>query len=247
MNIGNQIQVLRKQNNITQEKLAAEMGVSIAAVSKWENGNSMPNVLMLCALADYFKVTTDELLGRNKMQDFLICDDAAMIREALHGIIMNEGYRNIRLAENGKQLLDAVGKKIPYAIFLDINLPDINGLEILEKIKEQNKSIKVIMITADWAESTRKLAIELGADAYITKPFLPEHIRAVINDSIFFFSYYIHDNFLRFPGYLPHKRYQSIFYPLLVIKVPFQALLQYLLLVTNTKHNNHRIKQHHQK
>lgn len=89
------------------------------------------------------------------------------------------------MAETGKQLLDAVGKKAPYVIFLDINLPDINGLEILEKIKKQNKNIKVIMVTADWAESTRKLAMELGADAYVTKPFLPEHIKAVIDEHIY--------------------------------------------------------------
>ena len=41
MDIGNKILMLRKQQNITQEKLAAEMGVSIAAVSKWENGDSL--------------------------------------------------------------------------------------------------------------------------------------------------------------------------------------------------------------
>ncbi|MEO3944755.1 helix-turn-helix transcriptional regulator [Gorillibacterium sp. CAU 1737] len=52
MNIGNKIQELRKTNGITQEKLAAEMGVSIAAISKWENANSMPDILMLCSLAD---------------------------------------------------------------------------------------------------------------------------------------------------------------------------------------------------
>ena len=65
MNLGRAILELRRKNNVTQEDLAAELGVTAAAVSKWENGYTLPDVLMLCALADYFQVTTDELLGRN--------------------------------------------------------------------------------------------------------------------------------------------------------------------------------------
>ena len=64
MNLGNKILEIRKKKNITQEELAAELGVTAAAVSKWENGNTLPDLFMLCALADYFNVTTDELLGR---------------------------------------------------------------------------------------------------------------------------------------------------------------------------------------
>lgn len=66
MNLGKTIFELRKQKNVTQEDLAAELGVTAAAVSKWENGYTLPDILMLCALADYFTVTTDELLGRAK-------------------------------------------------------------------------------------------------------------------------------------------------------------------------------------
>ncbi len=181
MSIGNQIQWLRKKKNMTQETLAAEMGVSIAAVSKWENGVSMPDIMMLCALADFFEVTTDELLGRKKMSDVIVCDDAAFIRESLYDILLKEGYRNIRLVENGKQLMDAVNAKMPYAILLDINLPDINGLELLKKVKEQDKGIKVIIISGDNSEITMKQAMENGADAFISKPFLPEDIKVAID------------------------------------------------------------------
>lgn len=176
MDIGHKILMLRKQKNITQEKLAAEMGVSIAAVSKWETGNSMPDIIMLCALADFFEVTTDELLGRNKMEEFVICDDARIVREALRTIIAKEGYSNIVLTENGRQLLEVLEKKVPYAVFLDINLPDADGLELLRKIKTQDAAIKVIMVTADTSEQTKNKAVKLGADAYITKPFMAEHI-----------------------------------------------------------------------
>lgn len=66
MNLGKSILELRRHKNVTQEDLAAELGVTAAAVSKWENGYSLPDVLMLCALADYFQVSTDELLGRKE-------------------------------------------------------------------------------------------------------------------------------------------------------------------------------------
>ena len=65
MNLGNNILELRKTQNITQDALAAELGVTAAAVSKWENNYTLPDVLMLCALADFFQVSTDTLLGRD--------------------------------------------------------------------------------------------------------------------------------------------------------------------------------------
>lgn len=68
MDLGRKINELRKRKNITQDELAAELGVTAAAVSKWENNYTLPDILMLCALADYFEVTTDELLGRAATQ-----------------------------------------------------------------------------------------------------------------------------------------------------------------------------------
>ena len=72
MNLGHNILTLRKQKGITQEELAAALGVTAAAVSKWENNYTLPDVLMLSALADFFTVTTDELLGRAKSLRFAV-------------------------------------------------------------------------------------------------------------------------------------------------------------------------------
>ena len=72
MNLGHNILSLRRQKNITQEELAAALGVTSAAVSKWENNYTLPDVLMLSALADFFAVTTDELLGRAKQLRYAV-------------------------------------------------------------------------------------------------------------------------------------------------------------------------------
>ena len=61
--IGSRISALRRKKNMTQEELAAEMGVSAQAVSKWENDLSCPDISLLPQLAKLLGITTDELLG----------------------------------------------------------------------------------------------------------------------------------------------------------------------------------------
>jgi transcriptional regulator with XRE-family HTH domain len=80
MNLGKTILDLRKKKNITQDELAAELGVTAAAVSKWENNYTLPDILMLCALADYFQVSTDELLDRkpNKATAVIVTDPVTL-------------------------------------------------------------------------------------------------------------------------------------------------------------------------
>ena len=68
--LGQMICTYRKLNGISQEELAGIVGVSAGAVSKWERGISIPDLDVLCNLADYFQVTIEELIGRNKKRVF---------------------------------------------------------------------------------------------------------------------------------------------------------------------------------
>ena len=93
MNIGEKILELRKQKCMKQEELAAELGVTAAAVSKWENCNTFPDILMLCALADYFGVTTDELLGRNrKLVYTMIAAETEALGQQIANIAKDYGF-----------------------------------------------------------------------------------------------------------------------------------------------------------
>lgn len=66
--LGEKIRSLRKQRNISQEVLAQYLGVSFQAVSKWENGDTMPDVSMIPAIAIFFEVSTDELFDYNRLE-----------------------------------------------------------------------------------------------------------------------------------------------------------------------------------
>ena len=66
--LGEKIKALRKQKNISQEVFAGYLGVSFQAVSKWENGNTMPDVTMLPAIASFFGVSIDELFDFNLLE-----------------------------------------------------------------------------------------------------------------------------------------------------------------------------------
>ena len=62
-NLGNTIAKLRKSSEITQEQLAEQLGVSVSAVSQWENGKTMPDISAIPVLCHIFDVSSDQLLG----------------------------------------------------------------------------------------------------------------------------------------------------------------------------------------
>lgn len=68
LKLGEKIKSLRKQKNISQEVFAGYLGVSFQAVSKWENGNTLPDVTMIPAIASFFGVSTDELFDFNLLE-----------------------------------------------------------------------------------------------------------------------------------------------------------------------------------
>ncbi len=84
MKLGEKIKSLRKQKKLSQEVFATYLGVSFQAVSKWENGNTMPDVMLIPAIASFFGVSTDELFDFNVLetekQVDAICDEAYKYR-----------------------------------------------------------------------------------------------------------------------------------------------------------------------
>lgn len=101
-----------------------------------------------------------------------IVEDDENIRELISYALRNEGFE-IRAFEKGEDFLIAVKEQIPNLALLDIMLPDIDGIELLTRIRSEYKNfnIKVIMLTAKSSEINKVTGLNLGADDYITKPF----------------------------------------------------------------------------
>lgn len=109
------------------------------------------------------------------MYKILIVDDEDNIRALMKGILSDLG--EIYEAENGKKGLAIFNQNNPDLILLDIMLPDISGVELLQEIREKNKDVKIIMITA---YETIKSVIEImniPISGYITKPFIVKDVR----------------------------------------------------------------------
>jgi DNA-binding NtrC family response regulator len=105
----------------------------------------------------------------------LIVDDELVIRESLHGWLKKSGYR-VDTAEGGSAAL-AMLEKTPYdLLFLDIMMPVMSGLEVLEVVKEDYPQTLVVMITAYGSVETAVQAMKRGAIDYLMKPFDPDQL-----------------------------------------------------------------------
>lgn len=104
------------------------------------------------------------------MERILIIDDDKDFRFVISHALKDEGYDVTALGE-GKRSIDAIKRDSPDLVLLDIKLPDMNGMEILEEIKKIDKDFFVIMITGYGDVNDAVKAMKLGAFDYITKPF----------------------------------------------------------------------------
>ena len=113
----------------------------------------------------------------------LVVDDEHLIRWSLEQNLKKQGYDVIQAA-SGEDALKLVREDAPDIVLLDIQLPGINGLEVLEKIKEIDEGIIVIMITALGVVETAVKAMRSGAHDYINKPFNLDELAIVIKKAL---------------------------------------------------------------
>ncbi|MEQ4482688.1 response regulator [Cohnella silvisoli] len=110
----------------------------------------------------------------------LIVDDQVGIRILLLEVFATEGYDTFQAA-NGRAALDIVKNHRPDLVLLDMKIPGMDGLEILKQIKEYDRGIKVIMMTAYGELDMIKEATDLGALMHFTKPFDIDEMRLAVN------------------------------------------------------------------
>ena len=104
------------------------------------------------------------------MHTVLLVEDDLQLAKIVKRILESKNFKVI-LVEDGKEALKFIKEKDFDLYLVDINIPEINGLELVKYIKELEKDGKIVMITASVEEHNFKKAYEYGCDDYIKKPF----------------------------------------------------------------------------
>lgn len=109
----------------------------------------------------------------------LIVEDENQVARLIELELSYEGYQ-VEIADDGKEALEKVEKFKPDLIVLDWILPEIDGLEVVRRVRSDGNDVPVIMLTGKSALSDKVVSLDSGADDYLTKPFATEELLARI-------------------------------------------------------------------
>lgn len=114
----------------------------------------------------------------------LVVEDSTMTRSLIVSSLEDLGDFTVVEAADGFQALRKLPEIVPDLVITDINMPDINGLEVVRFVKQsdQYKHIPVIIVTTEGRDVDRERGLKLGADRYVIKPFDPEELQGFVKD-----------------------------------------------------------------
>jgi DNA-binding response OmpR family regulator len=119
--------------------------------------------------------------------DILIAEDEPSILEALSFVLQRAGW-SVHSVTDGEAVMDAVRHERPRVLILDVMLPKRSGFEVLKQIRADTgtRSLPVLVLTAKGQAQDRRIAEELGADSFVTKPYsnvdVVEAVRALLGE-----------------------------------------------------------------
>ena len=116
------------------------------------------------------------------MATILLADDAAFMRMTIKNALAKEGYTDVHEAADGLQAVEQYNEIKPDLVFMDITMPNMDGLEALKTIKGNDPNAKVIMCSAMGQEAMVIDAVKSGAKDFIVKPFKPDRIIKAVKD-----------------------------------------------------------------
>ena len=112
----------------------------------------------------------------------LIIEDEETILRFMTTVLKHNGYKVLR-AQNGAEALQMVESYCPNLIILDLGLPDMDGVDILKQLRSWS-AIPILIVSARTMEKDKVLALDLGADDYICKPFGTEEFLARVRTAL---------------------------------------------------------------
>lgn len=107
--------------------------------------------------------------------DIILVDDHTLVRGAIKNILMSqEDFNVIGEASNGKEAVKMVNKLNPGIVLMDLNMPELDGIEATKEIKEKNPEIAIIILTVSDTEISLAETLKAGATGYLLKDATPE-------------------------------------------------------------------------
>jgi len=106
---------------------------------------------------------------------FLVVDDSSTMRRIIKNSLKRIGYEDIMEASNGKEGLELY--KEAHIVLTDWNMPEMDGLEFVKRVRQENTTIPILMVTTNAAKDDIVEALKNGVNNYIVKPFTPETLK----------------------------------------------------------------------
>jgi two-component system, chemotaxis family, chemotaxis protein CheY len=124
--------------------------------------------------------------GEGSAKNILIVEDSATTRALIRAVIEDMGDFNTVEAGSGFEALKLLPTQEFNLVITDVNMPDINGLELIHFIKSNPRysHIPLIIVSTERSEEDKKRGIALGAMSYITKPFKAQELQEVVRQAI---------------------------------------------------------------
>src|ERR671938_1687085 len=117
------------------------------------------------------------------MANLLIVDDEPGMRQLLSHVFGRAGHA-VRAAENGAKALELLRQEPADLIISDVKMPDMNGIELLRRVREFSPDVSVVLMTAFATVETAREAFKLGADDFIQKPFDVDELKLIVEKAL---------------------------------------------------------------
>lgn len=116
-------------------------------------------------------------------ETILIVDDDANVRDSIGGVLRDEGYQ-VETASTGTEAIEKVHTRVPQLVLLDVWMPEMDGIELLERLHSANADLPVIVVSGHGNVETAVRATKLGAVDFIEKPFSIDGLLSSVNRAL---------------------------------------------------------------
>ncbi len=134
--------------------------------------------------------TYDNVFSDGPEAPILIVDDEPFVADLIHHWVQNVWDYPSIIAHSGEEAIIQMRERHPRLVLLDINLPDINGIDVLRAIKSADEHLPVVMISAQESVATAVEALKAGAYDYLTKPIDTERLQVIIRNAIMAYGFH---------------------------------------------------------